>query len=665
MLLKLFIVFTLYSSISTLSTNSLVDLPLKIPEGSSVINATITTASGFKNYFIQELISSSGSSIKGKILISSAKDSYSIHYNADSYTGVDSKERLVIQGTNCLLLTYKNSWDKTLPGIKRPLINLILLMGPSIFYRLDHSSLVWTPVKNEKIRGIMMKGESTEINKRLKITYYYKSHLDRQSGIESPSRIEFNGYDPASSTFPSEENIILDIYSILHVDNYFENDIAHNLLQNGVQPPPGIGCPHYFSGDKEMPGLRVFHMQFTMDERIQGSTASRTISRIYAAQYYEFLKIKASLLGSISEIIYDYGLGVAFNVDEGGSVAVASIDSNTPGIDSNGNFALSSLFMLDGSFKYLGKLNLNGRISMETLFVDITQHRSGIPVEAWESVQFNVNINGKKADKAVITQYFAQSHYEDIFWGYTLVSTKISIYHYDQAKKVYTWTDAITRDYMDFQDAQTMENIRFLTEKGDFASSDSKLILNFILECDVSGPAYASCIKHTEDRVYWLKGDFLYFVLLPKPVSLLRISDIQYRFSDTKVEMEVTFLDLPHLEYIFNSKTMSISEATFDKMMKTKANNEPECLERLSRYQETIKVAIYRSSDLVCGYLSNLDDLKEDTKQGQSASVYLFPLNNLHRVKQELTLDQIHDAYLQDVGMKFHVFNGDEGKYNF
>ncbi|XP_025017416.1 uncharacterized protein LOC112539263 [Tetranychus urticae] len=98
MLLKLLIVFTLFYPISTIPTISLVNLPLKIPKGSSVINATLTDVNGYKIYFIQELISASGPTIKGKILISGDEDSYSVHYNADSYTGVDSKERLFIQG---------------------------------------------------------------------------------------------------------------------------------------------------------------------------------------------------------------------------------------------------------------------------------------------------------------------------------------------------------------------------------------------------------------------------------------------------------------------------------------------------------------------------------------------------------------------------------------
>ncbi|XP_015794812.1 uncharacterized protein LOC107371289 [Tetranychus urticae] len=646
MLLRLLIVFTFYSSISTLSTNSLVDLPLKVPEGSSVINATLTDVSGSKKYFIQELISTSGSAIKGKILVSSDKDSYSIHYNADSYTGVDSKERLVIQGTNCLLFTYKNIWDKTLSGIIKPLLNEILLMGPSILYRIDRSLFNWKSIGEKNIRGIMMRGASAKVNENLKITFYYKSRLDFQSGMESPSRIEFGGYDSTTIPNPGKDSIFyVDIYFIEHVDTYFEEeDLFLDQVQNEVQPPSGIGCPHYLSGDKALPALRVYHMHYIMEERIKGSTTSRSLSEVYAAQFYEFLRIKTSLVGSPSEVMYDYRLGVAFHVDTDGSVAVVSIDTNTPGIYKDSKFTLTSLFMVNAIYRYLGKLNL--------------KHRSGLPVEAWESVEYNVNINGKKVDKAVITQYFAPSQDEDIFWGYSLVSTKISIYDYDVSKKVYDWKDEITRDYMNFQEVRSVENIQSLTEKAKFASTDEKVILNFILECDASDPGYTSCIKHTEDRVYWLKGDFLYNVLLAKPVSILRISDIQYHFTDTKVEMEVTFLDLPHLEYIFNSKYISVSEDTFAKMMKTKANNEGECLEKLSRYQETIKVAIFRSSDGVCGYLSDPDDLKEDTKQGQSASVFLFPLNNLHRVKQELTLDQIHDAYLQNRA-RIYLFDRD------
>lgn len=56
-----------------------------------------TLQSSGNKYFIQEYISASGSNIKGKIVISSATDSYTIHYN----TAANIKnERLVIHGKN-------------------------------------------------------------------------------------------------------------------------------------------------------------------------------------------------------------------------------------------------------------------------------------------------------------------------------------------------------------------------------------------------------------------------------------------------------------------------------------------------------------------------------------------------------------------------------------
>uniref|UniRef100_T1KP66 Uncharacterized protein n=2 Tax=Tetranychus urticae TaxID=32264 RepID=T1KP66_TETUR len=335
---------------STINTNNLVDLPLKVPKGGLVINATLTDVNGLKKYFIQELVSNSDTDTKGKIAISSDEDSYSVHYKAAAYSGVDSKERLVIHGTNCLLFTYKNSWDETLPGIKNNLLNLILLMGPSILYRLD-SSFVWKSVADKNIRGIMMKGASTEINGHLKITFYYKSHLDYQSGIKSPSRIEFSGHDPIDqSSIPNldEEILILymDIYSILHVDTYFKNGVSLKQVHNEVQPPPGIGCPHYLSGNKPTPVLRANHLRFTLEERVQGATTSRSLSEVHAAEYYGFLRIKSLLVGSASEVIYDYKLGVSFHVGTDGSVTVAAVDSNIPG--NNGYFNLDSYFMLAG-----------------------------------------------------------------------------------------------------------------------------------------------------------------------------------------------------------------------------------------------------------------------------------------------------------------------------
>uniref|UniRef100_T1JY28 Apple domain-containing protein n=1 Tax=Tetranychus urticae TaxID=32264 RepID=T1JY28_TETUR len=282
----------------------------------------------------------------------------------------------------------------------------------------------------------------------------------------------------------------------------------------------------------------------------------------------------------------------------------------------------------------------------------LKEHRSGYPVHAWESIRFNVNINGKKADKAVITQYFAESRDSELFRGFTLVSTTIAIYKLDSSKKTYTLTDGITRDYINFEKAGSEDELHDIFTIKDCKSliSDKTVTLAYKFECD-------SCVEFMKKRVYDLKRSLVDFIL-SKKISPLRIDNVQYNINGAQLEIEVTFLDTPNLQYIFNSKTMSISADTFRKMEKIEATSEFECLDQLSRVQNDIDVAIYRPSDFSCGYLTNFEDLKEDTKSGEPCSVYHFPLNNLRRIDQEIPLDSIHDAFRQYFGFSISYHSG-------
>uniref|UniRef100_T1KP38 Apple domain-containing protein n=1 Tax=Tetranychus urticae TaxID=32264 RepID=T1KP38_TETUR len=569
-------VVILLSTIKTASAADLVNLPLRIPSKSVNINATLSDSNGANKYFIQESISASGKNIAGKIVISGEKDSYNVYYTTAPNL---NKNRLVIYGTNCLVFTFKNNWDETLHGIGRPVTNLVLLMGPSILYRLVHSSIVWKAVADKNIRGTMMKGATTEINGRLKITYYYKKHFDDDTGIKHPSRIEFSGYDPYSTSYSNNENLILDIY--LQNENYYDQ------LANEVQPLPGIGCPYYLPTKRpSFPGMKTDYVHYTMYEYIKGSTTSRTFSEIHASRKFYLLRLKATLLGVTTEAIYDYNLGVSYLFEEGGGCRTLPADSNSPGISSYGYFNLKSLFLFDSSYEYLGKINL--------------EHRSGFPVDAWETIRYDININGKKVDKAVITQYFVESHDSEIFYGYTLVSTTIAIYKLDSSKKTYTLTDEITRDYMNFEQAGS------------------------------------------EDELH----------------DIFSLKDCKYLTSDKTLTLAFKL----QREDIFNSLTMSVSADTFKKMKKIQASTEFECLDKLSKSQDTINVVIYRPSDFSCGYLKDFDDLKEDTKIGDPCSIYHFPLHNLHRIDQEIPLDQIHNTFLKDVGKLYPLISEYNGK---
>ncbi|XP_025015951.1 uncharacterized protein LOC107359146 [Tetranychus urticae] len=197
----------------------------------------------------------------------------------------------------------------------------------------------------------------------------------------------------------------------------------------------------------------------------------------------------------------------------------------------------------------------------------------------------------------------------------------------------------------EFHDIFTLKECKYLY-------SDKTLTLAFKLQREgVNNPLQ----KLTESHVYELKQSLIYFTFLPKKISPLRIDNVQCNLNDEKIEIEVTFRDSPDFKYIFNSKTMFVSPDTFKQMQAIKADNEYECLDILSKNQDTISVVIYRYSDSTCGYLRNFGDLKEDIKIGESCTVYHFPLHNLGRVYQEIPLDQIHNTFLQDVGQSYHL----------
>ncbi|XP_015788846.1 uncharacterized protein LOC107365789 [Tetranychus urticae] len=626
-------VVILLSTIKTESATDLVVLPLSIPSKSANIHATLSDSNGANKYFIQESISASDTNIKGKIVISGEKDSYNVYYNTDSDF---NKDRLVIHGTNCLAFAFKNNWDETLPGIKKPVTNLVLLMGPSILYRFDHSSLVWKSVAHKNIRGTMMKGATTDINGRLKITYYYKKHYADDSGIKHPSRIEFSGYDPYSTSYSNNENLILDIY--------LQNENDYDELANEVQPLPGIGCPYYLSTDgPSFPQMKTDYVHYTMYEYIQGSTTTQTFSEIHASRKFYLLRLKATLLGVTTEAIYDYNLGVSYLFEEYGGCRTLPLDLNAPGISYYTNFNLLTLLLIDSPYKYLGKLNL--------------EHRSGFPVDAWETIRYDININGRKADKAVITQYFAESHDSEIFVGYTLVSTTIAIYQLDPSKKTYTLTDGITRDFINFEQAGSEDELHDIFSLKDckYLTSDKTLTLAFKLQREGDN---RSSQKLTTSQLYALKQRFMSSIISSENISPLRVDNLQYNFNDAQLEIEVTILDSPNLQYIFNSLTMSVSADTFKKMKKVQASTEFECLDKLSKSQDTITVVIYRPSDFSCGYLTNFDDLKEDAEIGEPCSIYHFPLHNLHRIDQEIPLDQIQNTFLKNVG-KLYPMNSE------
>lgn len=78
---------------------------------------------------------------------------------------------------------------------------------------------------------------------------------------------------------------------------------------------------------------------------------------------------------SKSEALYDYSLGLVYQFQEGESCKVSPVKRGSIGLSQEtGQFHLTKLFLLDGNYKYLGKMYL---VSRKTpLLVDYLKNRT-------------------------------------------------------------------------------------------------------------------------------------------------------------------------------------------------------------------------------------------------------------------------------------------------
>uniref|UniRef100_T1KQG2 Apple domain-containing protein n=1 Tax=Tetranychus urticae TaxID=32264 RepID=T1KQG2_TETUR len=611
-------------------------------DGELVIDTDLhvfTHESEVDGYTMKELVSASESAITGKIQVSNFdnNDSYDIYYQFDR-SGKDNKERLVIHGNDCTLYNHsKMTQNANLFGDNKPLRDLILLMGPSIIYRLDGQSTVWSQATQH---GLSRKLITTVVNKTLEITFDFDDKYTHGNIL----KIEFNGYNrstkspevelyllPSKKTFetrigfysygpspyPPEENSFLEFHKIGSDSiqackrttflKFTAFEYLHSLHL-------GIGCPNYLIPRQRKP-----------------------IPKLWAIL---LMRLKTNFTGVNTEVIYDNELGIILTLEEGGRCWITIGDRNSPGRDAKGYFKLENLFFFDGDFNYVRK----------DYFVD----QFKFPVDAWESVQFNVDFEGNKVDKFVVTQYFVESPNSIIFNGSALVQTMISIYDSDSSKKSYALAKRIIRGYNNMRKIEAGEKELydyFMPNDCKYLLNDRKVTLNFKIACEALN---TDCIKLANRLLVQFRIKFIDAILLYQTISPLRIDDIQYRSSDSQIEINVTFLDKPNFDDLIKPEKMLVSNETFDVARTLSASNESECLYQLGLVRGLFSVGIWRSSDSFCGYLKKFRDFKEDAKNGESCNVYILPFENYYRISHELALDDLQKSFLEN---KFKTFS--------
>ncbi|XP_053205303.1 uncharacterized protein LOC128389697 [Panonychus citri] len=602
---------------------SLMDLPLNLPKGNYIIDATLKDLSNGDKYFMKEFISSK-STINGMIVVDSPKNTFNVYYNMTDGNGKDSDERKVIMGIDCSL--YKLSSSQLLPGINKRLTSLLVAMGPSILYRLGHSSLIREKSDNENVRGKIMKSFTADINDKLNITYYYKSNLDKKSGLQAPSRIAFSGSDPSSILDSMNEDLILDIY-------YQKSDSTKDLSKT-VNPLPGIGCSTYYEDTLPLPTLNSHLVHFILSETITGATTTKSISEIHANDKLKLMRLKTSPLGVEMEALYDYSLGIVNIFQDGGSCNISIAEKTSPGVDQLTNqFSLKTLLLLDGHYRYLGEM--------------VLENRPGFAVKAWESIRYNTITNNDKYDKVVVTQYFTETTSKVAFNGYLIVATIINCYRLDTKQKLQL-VEVIQRDYLDFRvvESESKFHDKFSLAGCKYFTGDKTL--TFQLGCQAP-----NCMKFAEDNVYALKEHFRQSLLINYDLSPLRIIEMAVTFSTLTIDIRIDFLEAPNLLDVFSPKTYSVSDNTFKSLSRTvKTAGEIDCLSILSTDYSDFDIVLFCPTINICGIMKGIENVKEDDKKGQACQVFQIPLHNLNRMVHEITNKDLQSRLLRDTAYK-------------
>uniref|UniRef100_T1L2M1 Apple domain-containing protein n=2 Tax=Tetranychus urticae TaxID=32264 RepID=T1L2M1_TETUR len=589
-----------------------------------IIHASLSDKNTGRVWQIQEWVYS-GSPRAGRIEIKSDENEANVFYSYKN--SMDNKKRLVIHDNECDLYNYDLKWDNLLPGVNKPLTNLILLLGPSVLDRF--SGFDWANGNDEIIRGSLMHSVSTDLDGKLNITLFYENNLNQMNGIQQPSQIVFTGHNPDTLVEGEAETLILDIYL---------QSQTEQRLDKLVQVTPGFGCPVYLNGDRAFPELNSVKIHFIAAEQVNGRDTG--VNEFHADETYQVVLQSLLKKGYGEERLYDYPLAALYRISTYGCYA-SPIDSSAPGMEESGSFSIASLLWLPKTLKYLGEI--------------IFEHRSGYNVHVWESTETNRVINDKTYDKVVTTQYLSSSYQYDIFNRYSLVAASIKAYTKD-AKGSYVLSYSTHRDYYDSNsDLPESEYHEALQVEDCFKKPNERLNLKFYLTCKDS----EGCIQKSQDSVYEMKELFRSSLLGQLGISSTRVSDIQFKFQEEVIEADVTFLEAPQISEVLPVALKTLKPESISKLHETVAGSAEKCLQYHSSFVPSGPAIIYCPVGNVCFSTKNPKEIQRDSS-GIACYIYTDPYKKLNRLRQEKPLSDLHDHTLGYFGHITFNLNLDE-----
>ncbi|XP_053200361.1 uncharacterized protein LOC128390782 [Panonychus citri] len=607
----MFLYYLMCSSlIQLIDSASLMHLPLRVTSGSNVIiHATLTDTINGKNWKIKEYLSTDHS-IHGKIHVESDESSFDIYYET-----VNDYKRLVIHDNQCDLFEFngKEHWDKMLPGVSSSLTNTILMVGPSLVYRLQNDLSAFAKGDSSPmVKGVKMDSTSRDISSKLRITIYHQFNSDIELALIKPNRIQFDGY-----------NLIMDITLHLITD--------YNQVESQITP--GIGCPIELQPIKLLPKLTSQQIQMTIKEKVIKFN-SETISsfKIYADDDKQLMAIISDADKSMK--LFDYNLDIIYDYGNNLNCKLKPIDSDGPGLIVNDykadRFDLYKLLEMRRPFKYLGQVNYRSRLAFT--------------IDAWESVEYNVIFNQVNCDKLVVTIYLEKT-IQDLGWSsngqhYLPLAIVLNCYNKD-TKGNYNLEMKIERDIYDYQSDFIESELKSLMKSFN-CPFGKRLQLTFKLEHFESN-------QLIEDNLEEIKSSLENEIIKNGKISPTRIEKIDLQLQSVDLIIAtINLLEAPSVGDVFPTQLRRLDISKIRKSSSVHVDTIEKCLQVETSFDERIRAVVYCSEDeIICSSVGDGDQLVDDLSNGQFCLVIESPLGRLHQFTQQIKLDSVHDYLLK------------------
>ncbi|XP_015780971.1 uncharacterized protein LOC107359042 [Tetranychus urticae] len=623
MLLLTVLVITWTTIINQVYSVMPIDLPLDIEDGNWLIKAKLRDRDSSLDINVDEYIQSTNGTIRGKIVVNI--DGY-LPFDV-FYTSENQYERLVVVGASCTYYVYRkngNGWNHARSALGDSLANHLLLVGPSVIFRINNFAPVWKSREDVVIRGGKQHTARVDLDLHLNVWFYYRGNS--LEGLKRPTRAFFTGYDPKSEVL-TEGRFWYDLYIISRVEQNFGTIVT---------PEPGIVCDKYFSDSStkarvSFPKLTQQAIHFFARTKILNAGPTKK-EEVYADEKNQILRIKSSTYGKDNEImttesIYDYQLGLVYEFTETGNCSVTPMSLSSPGIveDSSlsyGNYKLdlNRLLNFDLNYRYLGPV----------LFED----REEIGVHAWEILNKDAEFGGKTYPNVVTTQYFSKATNGQT--GYTLVGTISKAY--DKDKKMIA---GLTKSYFNFgYEMSSSDSMEKFTVKDCYSDPKAKKTIAFFFTCEDT-----PC-DNINQYYYQIQDKVKEALVNTGTISVSRIANIEPIISSKEIIIYVTISDIPTIKNAFKMQNMKLAEKTLTTSSRVIIDGDEEaCLRTNSyKYEPFTAIAFCKTENgNICQRIDE-DEVKlvEDKDNGIPCSVFMTPLKNIYRYSRELPLENIH-----------------------